>query len=77
MTHAQMTRVAEHIVSFQQKVATLPTGKGFGYVPIGDPGTFSSWIEHLQFEMSNSTNDTYDRILSRWNKRLAAYISSF
>ena len=77
MTHAQMTRVAEHIVSFQQKVATLPTGKGFGYVPIGEQGTFSSWIELLQFEMSNSTNDTYDGILSRWKKRLAPILIRF
>ncbi len=77
MTHVQMTSVAERIISFQQKVATLPMGKGFGYVPIGEQGTFSSWIELLQFEMNRHNIGTHQSNLSRWRARLADILIRF
>jgi aminoglycoside phosphotransferase (APT) family kinase protein len=45
MTPAQMTRLAEQIVSFQRRVLTLPAGTGYGYVGIGEMGPHSSWWE--------------------------------
>ncbi len=70
MTHAQMTRVAEQIVFFQHQVATLPIGRGYGYVPIGEQGPFSSWFELVQFEM-NRVPDTGDiPSLAEWKVRL-------
>lgn len=43
MTHGQMTRLAEQIVSFQRSVETLPLGTGYGYVAIGEQGPHASW----------------------------------
>ena len=70
MTQAQMTRVAEQIVFFQHQVATLPLGKGYGYVPIGERGQFSLWFDLVQFEM-NRAPDTGDiPTLAEWKVRL-------
>jgi len=70
MTSTQMTRVAEQIVFFQHQVATLPIGKGFGYVPIGEQGPFSSWLDLVQFEMNRAVNVTYIPVLAEWKVRL-------
>jgi aminoglycoside phosphotransferase (APT) family kinase protein len=48
MAREQMTRLAEQIVSFQRRVATLPPGKGYGYTPIGAPGSHASWWEVIR-----------------------------
>lgn len=47
MSRAQMTRLAERIVEIQRAVATLPTGEGFGWTPLGCPGPFASWLDVL------------------------------
>ena len=47
MTPAQMTRLAEQIVGFQQQIKLLPPGRGYGYVGIGETGSYSSWWELL------------------------------
>jgi len=70
MTRAQMTRVAEQIVFFQRLVATLPIGKGFGYVPIREQGPFSSWLGLIQFEMNRATSTVDIPILAEWQVRL-------
>ncbi len=77
MTHAQMTRVAEQTVTFQHKVATLPLGNGFGYVPIGEQSAFSSWIELLQYEMNKSTHNASNEFIDRWSTRLTHIFSRF
>jgi aminoglycoside phosphotransferase (APT) family kinase protein len=48
MTRAQITRVAEQVVGFQRRTATLPPGRGYGWVPIDAPGTFRSWTELIE-----------------------------
>jgi aminoglycoside phosphotransferase (APT) family kinase protein len=50
MTPAQMTRLAEQIIGFQRLVATLPPGRGFGWVPIGEKGPYPSWWDVVQAE---------------------------
>ena len=77
MSHAQMTKVAQQIVFFQRKVATLPIGKGFGYVPIGEQGAFSSWKKLLQYEMNKSTYNTSNEVIGRWGTRLGHIFSRF
>src|SRR5579864_1436559 len=69
MTAAQMTRLARHIVAFQRKVATLPQGTGFGYVPIGETGRFSSWWELVQHEtLKNTVGQSSE--MDRWLERV-------
>lgn len=43
MTRAQMSGVAARVAEFQQLVATLPPGKGYGWTPIDAPGPFDNW----------------------------------
>lgn len=77
MTRGQMTKVAEQIVSFQHTVATLPMGKGFGYVAIGEQGPFSSWLELLQFELQRRSSDVQKDILDKWRIRLTHVLDNF
>jgi aminoglycoside phosphotransferase (APT) family kinase protein len=41
----QMTRIAETVHGFQQRVATLPAGRGFGWAPIGRDAPTASWSQ--------------------------------
>jgi aminoglycoside phosphotransferase (APT) family kinase protein len=43
MGPGQMTRLAEQVVSFQRRAATLPPAEGYGWRPIGEPGRFATW----------------------------------
>ncbi len=43
MTPMQITRLAEQIADFQQRVITLPPGTGYGYVGLGETGPYTSW----------------------------------
>jgi len=43
MTSAQIDVLARQIVSFQEAVATLPEGNGYGFVPIGSPAPHATW----------------------------------
>jgi len=45
MSRAQMTRLAEHVVRFQRRVAGLPRARAFGWAPIGRSGSLQSWTE--------------------------------
>lgn len=53
MTQSQMTTLAESIVSFQQIVAQLPLGMGYGWVPIHDKGEFNRWTEIIHRDVHN------------------------
>lgn len=55
MTQPQMTRLAGQIVEFQQRVATLPPGQAYGYVPIGAPGQFADWLDKIVQEIQELT----------------------
>jgi len=50
MTRAQMTQLAERIVSAQRAVATLPEGTGFGWGHIGEGGTEPVWFDVVRSE---------------------------
>ncbi|WP_255250670.1 phosphotransferase family protein [Paenibacillus lautus] len=45
MTDEQLDDLAGQIIVFQRKVSELPLGTGFGWVPIGEQGPFTSWSE--------------------------------
>jgi aminoglycoside phosphotransferase (APT) family kinase protein len=45
MTHTQQETLARQIVGYQERVASLPEGQGFGYAPIGEKAPFASWTE--------------------------------
>lgn len=50
MSQKQMGRLANQLVAFQQKVATLPPGRGFGYVAINQPAPFATWLDLFEAE---------------------------
>ncbi len=54
MTHAQMTRVAEQIVTFQRRVMLFPPGTGYGFVALGGQGAFSSWYGLIEQKVAES-----------------------
>ncbi len=55
MTREQMTAVAEQIAAFQRKVAELPKGAGYGWVPINDePGPYRTWGDLVAENRKNS-----------------------
>jgi protein O-GlcNAc transferase len=45
MTPAQMARVARQIVEYQQRAATLPISRGFGWAPIGKNAPSQHWTD--------------------------------
>lgn len=50
MSQTQMGRLADQLLAFQQKVATLPPGRGFGYVAINQPAPFATWLDLFEAE---------------------------
>ncbi len=70
MTPAQMTCVAERIVDYQRRVATLPHGMGFGWVPIGEPGPFTSWRQLVQADLDKRASGVQGAELDRWEQRI-------
>ena len=48
MTEAQMTRLAEQIVGFEQRVSQLPKGCGHGFMPIGAAGGHGRWVDAVR-----------------------------
>ncbi len=70
MTPAQMTCVAERIVDYQRRVATLPHGTGFGWVPIGELGPFTSWRQLVQAELDKHTSGVQGAEWGRWESRV-------
>ena len=57
MTAAQKERLAEQIVDYQRRVATLPEGDGFGYAAIGDAARFPTWQELVISEIHKDLLD--------------------
>jgi len=62
MSERQMTRLAEQIVGFQQRVMALPGGTGFGYAPFGGTGPFGSLWDFLHEGESATRDVTEPRI---------------
>ncbi|MDF2958647.1 MAG: aminoglycoside phosphotransferase [Paenibacillus sp.] len=53
MTKLQMTKVAEQVTDFQKKAGKLPAGSGYGWVPIGERGPYSNWLEIIVRDIEN------------------------
>jgi aminoglycoside phosphotransferase (APT) family kinase protein len=51
MTKAQMTTLAEQLVTFQRQVMSLPRGRGFGWAPLGETAPFASWADIVQRDL--------------------------
>jgi aminoglycoside phosphotransferase (APT) family kinase protein len=45
MSRPEMTRMAETVTDFQQRIGTLPHGSGFGWAPIGMRPAFTRWTD--------------------------------
>lgn len=74
MTEAQMTEVAEKVVSFQRMAGRIPRGEGFGWVPIGEKGSFGSWQELITLERADNFRQSGDIVgqdlLDRLDRKL-------
>lgn len=62
MTHEQMTELAQQIISYQRSVSELPRGTGFGWVPIGEQGPFSSWTQIIDRDISQHIDHIIDDV---------------
>ncbi|MGG4345901.1 phosphotransferase family protein [Paenibacillus lautus] len=62
MTHEQLAQLAEQIISYQRSVSELPRGTGFGWVPIGEQGPFSSWTQIIDRDIRNHINHIIDDV---------------
>jgi aminoglycoside phosphotransferase (APT) family kinase protein len=51
MTKAQMTTLAEQLVTFQRRVMSLPRGQGFGWILLGEPAPFATWTDIIQRDL--------------------------
>jgi aminoglycoside phosphotransferase (APT) family kinase protein len=54
MSPAEMTRVAEQVVGFQRITATLPAGRGYGWVAIDAIGPHPTWSALLDHELDRN-----------------------
>lgn len=62
MTHEQMTELAQQIISYQRSVSELPRGTGFGWVPIGEQGPFSSWTQIIDRDIRQNIDHIIDDV---------------
>jgi aminoglycoside phosphotransferase (APT) family kinase protein len=53
----QMTRVAEAITEYQQRVASLPESRGFGWAPIGGHAAHARWSEMFGMPVESPLGD--------------------
>lgn len=77
MTPAQKRRLAEQIVGFQRKVASLPKKKGFGYAAIGETARFSTWLELIVSEIRKDLPDDLEPPLERLHNRVFGLTDAF
>jgi aminoglycoside phosphotransferase (APT) family kinase protein len=71
MTKNQLTKLAETIVSFQQKVAQLPLGSGYGWVPINDQGEFKQWTNIIRRDLQNGLSNVQNELSASEVERIA------
>ncbi|WP_339266419.1 aminoglycoside phosphotransferase family protein [Paenibacillus sp. FSL K6-1330] len=62
MTHEQLAELAVRIISYQRRVSELPRGTGFGWVPIGEQGPFSSWTQIIDRDIRNHIDNIIDDV---------------
>jgi aminoglycoside phosphotransferase (APT) family kinase protein len=54
MTPLQMTTLAQQIVRFERCVNDLEPGQGFGWVPLGNAGTYRNWFEIVERDFQSA-----------------------
>lgn len=62
MTREQLAELAQQIISYQRSVSELPRGSGFGWVPIGEQGTFSSWTQIIERDFCSHIDHIVDEV---------------
>ncbi|MGO4789589.1 phosphotransferase family protein [Paenibacillus sp. 2KB_20] len=62
MTHEQLAELAVQIIAFQRSVSELSRGTGFGWVPIGEQGPFSSWTQIIDRDIRNHIDNIIDDV---------------
>ncbi|WP_127596637.1 phosphotransferase family protein [Paenibacillus lautus] len=82
MTREQLAELAKQIISYQRRVSELPRGTGFGWVPIGEQGPFSSWTEIIDRDFGNHIDHIIDDVtpetivqLQTMNQRYKPYFN--
>lgn len=70
MTKEQTTELAETIVSYQRKVAQLPEGSGYGWVPIGEQGEFAKWTHIVRRDFHNGMQHAGNELTLLETKRI-------
>lgn len=70
MTGTQKERLAERIVGFQRQVATLPSGRGFGYAPIGKRAAQATWRDLITSEIQKGLPADPEPPLGAWLERV-------
>ena len=77
MDRAQMAALAEQIVEFQRLAATLPTGQGFGWVAIGQPGPYPSWPAVIERDRRRHLASAGPLLPAGTEARLSALLAEF
>ncbi|MFG1731219.1 phosphotransferase family protein [Paenibacillus sp. 843] len=62
MTREQLAELAQQIISYQRSVSELPRGSGFGWVPIGEQGPFSSWTQIIERDFCSHIDHIIDEV---------------
>ena len=55
MTVAQMESVAAGVVAVQRSVTAMPAGQGYGFVPLGRPGSHPTWEALIERDAVRAT----------------------
>jgi aminoglycoside phosphotransferase (APT) family kinase protein len=76
MTQPEMTALAERVVSFERLAGTLPEGRGFGWLPIGEAGGFSSWAGVVEDKLARHLDSLGDWVDSSLAVRFVARIAA-
>jgi aminoglycoside phosphotransferase (APT) family kinase protein len=77
MDRAQMAALAEQIVEFQRLAATLPTGQGFGWVAIDQPGPYPSWPAVIERDVRRHLANAAPLLPSGLEARVRALVALF
>lgn len=77
MTLIQQDMLAKQIAAYQQRVATLPEGKGFGYAPLGEAAPFGSWFELVVAETRRNLSPQPTPEESYWQARVFGLLGTF
>ena len=63
LTRDQMARVALEVVNIEQKVMSLPKGKGFGWTPMEVAGPFANWTAVIERDSKTAPQGIRNELL--------------